>query len=92
MGGNEKRPGSARTPRARTQEVSAPMPASGYRLKQARKRRGLTQGALAELVGVGRITIIRVENGATVPSVRLALAISRELGETVETLFGGGAS
>ena len=58
-------------------------------MAQARKRSGLTQAKLAEMVGVQRITIIRVENGETTPSVALALAISRELGEPVEALFGG---
>jgi putative transcriptional regulator len=58
-------------------------------IAQARKRSGLTQAKLAEKVGVRRITIIRVENGGTTPSVALALEISRVLGEPVEALFGG---
>ena len=45
---------------------------------------------LAERVGVGRATIARIEAGSTSPSVAVALAISRELGESVESLFGGG--
>jgi putative transcriptional regulator len=57
---------------------------------QARERAGLSQPALAERVGVGRATIARIEAGGTSPSVTIALAISRELGEPVETLFGGG--
>jgi DNA-binding XRE family transcriptional regulator len=59
-------------------------------MAQARKRTGLTQAKLADLVGVRRITILRVERSDTTPSVTLALAISRELGESVEALFGGG--
>jgi putative transcriptional regulator len=59
------------------------------RVAQARDRAGLSQPALAERVGVGRATIARIEAGSTSPSVAVALAISRELGETVEALFGG---
>lgn len=63
-------------------------PERGHRVAQARKRAGLTQQQLAEKVGVGRVSIARIEGG-TPPSVTLALAIARELGAPVETLFGG---
>jgi DNA-binding XRE family transcriptional regulator len=64
-------------------------PERGHRVAQARKRAGLTQQQLAEKVGVGRVSIARIEGG-TPPSVTLALAISREVGDSVEALFGGG--
>jgi transcriptional regulator with XRE-family HTH domain len=64
-------------------------PERGHRVAQARKRAGLTQQQLAERVGVGRVAVARIE-AATVPSVAVALRIARELGEPVETLFGGG--
>jgi len=64
-------------------------PERGHRVAQARKQAGLTQQQLAERVGVGRASIARIEAGNTSPSVALALAISRELSELVETLFGG---
>ena len=35
------------------------------KLKEIRKSRGLTQDALAELAGVSRNTIIKLERGAT---------------------------
>jgi putative transcriptional regulator len=60
------------------------------RVAEARERAGLTQPALAERVGASRPTIARIEGGTTTPSVTLALAISRELGASVESLFGGG--
>jgi len=63
-------------------------PERGHRVAQARRRAGLTQQQLAESVGAGRVSIARIEAG-TPPSVTLALAIARELGEPVETLFGG---
>jgi putative transcriptional regulator len=65
-------------------------PERGHRVAQARKRAGLTQPQLAEKVGVSRPTIARIEAGGHSPSVQVALAIARELGEPVETLFGGG--
>jgi DNA-binding XRE family transcriptional regulator len=39
---------------------------------------------------VARSSIARVEIGATTPTLELALALSRELGEPVEMLFAGG--
>jgi putative transcriptional regulator len=57
------------------------------RLKTARLERDLTQAALAERVGVSRKTINTVENSVFVPSVALALALSRVLGTSVEALF-----
>ena len=52
-----------------------------------RTERGLTQAALAELVGVSRKTINTVENGVFVPSTMLALKLARALGRPVEELF-----
>jgi putative transcriptional regulator len=71
-------------------EMSAsPSPESGARVKAARNAAGLTQPQLAERVGVGRATVARIEAGEVSPSVAVALAIARELGESVERLFGG---
>lgn len=57
------------------------------RLREAREARGLTQGQLAELVGVSRKTINTVENGIFVPSTVIALKLARALDEPVERLF-----
>lgn len=57
------------------------------RLHALRAERGLTQAALAELVGVSRKTINTVENGVFVPSTLLALKLARALGRPVEELF-----
>lgn len=57
------------------------------RLHALRTERGLTQAALAELVGVSRKTINTVENGVFIPSTLLALKLARALGEPVEALF-----
>lgn len=61
----------------------------GRRVAEARRRIGLTQHELASRVGVGRISIARIESGGQTPSVTVALALARVLGESVETLFGG---
>jgi DNA-binding XRE family transcriptional regulator len=70
--------------------MSATKARRGARLAQARQRAGLSQQALADRVGAARSTIARIEIGMTTPSLNLALALSRELGESVEALFGGG--
>jgi len=57
------------------------------RLNELRAERGLTQAALAELVGVSRKTINTVENGVFVPSTLLALKLARALGCRVEDIF-----
>lgn len=57
------------------------------RLNQLRGERGLTQAALAELVGVSRKTINTVENGVFVPSTLLALKLARALDCRVEDIF-----
>jgi DNA-binding XRE family transcriptional regulator len=46
---------------------------------------------LAERIGTARSTIARIELGELVPSVDLALTISRALGQSVDRLFGGDA-
>lgn len=59
----------------------------GNSLLALRTERGLTQAALAELVGVSRKTINTVENGVFVPSTLLALRLARALGRPVEEIF-----
>ncbi|HWW90433.1 MAG TPA: helix-turn-helix transcriptional regulator [Solirubrobacteraceae bacterium] len=61
----------------------------GARVAQARRKAGLSQQALATRIGTARSTVARVEIGMTTPTLDLALALSRELGQSVETLFGG---
>ncbi|OFT84220.1 MULTISPECIES: helix-turn-helix transcriptional regulator [Corynebacterium] len=48
----------------------------------------LSQQELADRVGVSRQTIANIERGNYSPSVYLALDICRELGKTVEEVFG----
>ena len=48
----------------------------------------LSQAELARRVGVSRQTIANIERGNYSPSVYLALDICRELGKTIEEVFG----
>lgn len=64
-------------------------PERGARIAMARKAAGLSQQALADRVGAGRVTIARIEGGVQTPTIDLALAIGRVLEQPVESLFGG---
>ena len=50
-------------------------------------RHGMTQGELANKVGVRRETIVFLEKGRYNPSLRLAHDIAKILGASVEELF-----
>ena len=56
-------------------------------LKVRRAMKDMTQGALAEAVGVTRKSVNSIENGHYVPSTELALKMARVLECTVEELF-----
>jgi putative transcriptional regulator len=64
------------------------------RVRAFREARGWTQAELAEQTGVSRKTINTVENRVFVPSVLVALRLSRALEQPVEALFqlDGGAA
>jgi putative molybdopterin biosynthesis protein len=64
--------------------------AAGTRLRLARQARGLSQQQLAGMAAVTRQAVSAVESGHSDPSLRVALALSRALGVTVEDLFGPG--
>ena len=57
------------------------------RLKQLRLDKGLTQESLASIVGVTRQTVIAVEKGKFVPSVKLALELARALDIPIVEIF-----
>jgi putative transcriptional regulator len=56
-------------------------------MKEFRARQDMTQGQLAEAVGVRRETIVFLESGKYNPSLRLAHKIAQKLGATVDELF-----
>jgi putative transcriptional regulator len=57
------------------------------RLKEARVTKNLTQESLARAVGVTRQSIIAIEKGKYVPSVRLALELAQALETSLEDIF-----
>jgi putative molybdopterin biosynthesis protein len=63
---------------------------SGTALRLARQVRGFSQQQLARMAGVSRQAVSAVEAGHSDPSLRVALALARALGVTVEDLFGPG--
>jgi len=63
------------------------MPELKTKLKEYRAKLDMKQGELAELVGVRRETIIRLEKGLYNPSLKLAMDIAKVFNTTVEELF-----
>ena len=61
---------------------------SGVGLRLARQARGFSQQQLAGMAGVSRQAVSAVESGLSAPSLRVALALARALGMTVEDMFG----
>lgn len=60
----------------------------GTRLRLARIAQRLSQHELAEAAGVTRQAVAGIEAGHWDPSLRVALALARALGRSVEELFG----
>lgn len=62
---------------------------SGYRLKSARMHKGMSQGQLADIAGVSRPTIYRIEQcGIGGCCVNTAKTIADALGVTLGYLMG----
>lgn len=57
------------------------------KIKEYRARYNLSQGDLAEKVGVRRETIGHLENGRYNPSLKLAMDIAATFNTTVEEMF-----
>ena len=57
------------------------------RLRETRAEKGLSQTALAELVGVSRNTISSIELGQFNPTAKLALILCIALDKKFEELF-----
>ena len=57
------------------------------RMRAARTNRGLSQQELADAVGATRQTIGLIEAGRYNPSLKLCIAICKELGMTLDGLF-----
>jgi len=57
------------------------------RIKELRARHEMTQDDLARKIGVRRETILFIENGKYIPSLKLAHDIAKALQTTVDELF-----
>ena len=56
-------------------------------MKKARSEKGLSQQALADVLGVSRQTINAIEKGDYNPTIKLCIGICRVLGLTLNDLF-----
>lgn len=56
-------------------------------IEELRRERGLTQAALAEMLGVSRQTVISLEGGRYNPSIALAHKIAAAFSKTIEEVF-----
>ena len=63
------------------------MPTFTTRMYEFRKAMNIQQAELAEMVGVRRETIGKLENGKYNPSLKLAMDIAKVFGKTVEEVF-----
>ena len=63
------------------------MPDFECRLKKYRQLKQMTQEELADIVGVRRETIMRLEKAQYNPSLRLAVEISRAVDAPIEEIF-----
>ena len=61
--------------------------AKNLKIKAARAEKDMTQGSLAEAVGISRQTVNAIEKGEYNPTIRLCRAICRALGKTLDELF-----
>lgn len=59
----------------------------GRKIRQLREARQLSQVALAKRAKVGRITLVRIEQGSQDPTVGTLERIARALGVKVRDLF-----
>ena len=57
------------------------------RIRELRAQAGLSQGQLAEAMGVSRQTINAIETERYMPSLPLAIALARYFKSTVEEVF-----
>ena len=63
-------------------------PGMPARVREQRTQREMSQGELAQALGVSRQTVISIESGRYLPSLPLAFTIARLFDLTVDTMFG----
>ena len=60
----------------------------GRRIRAARKRKGMNQGRLADLLELGRTSIVMIEKGEQRVHAHLLVSLATELGTPVTELLG----
>jgi DNA-binding XRE family transcriptional regulator len=58
----------------------------GDRIRQLRSSAGLTQQALAQAANIGRVTLVRIENGDQSPRYETMVSLAQALGRPLEEL------
>lgn len=58
----------------------------GSRIRQLREAAGMTQGELAAAAGIGRVTLVRIENGEQSPRYETLAALARAIGRPMAEL------
>ena len=64
--------------------------AMGVKIRQLRESAGLTQQALAQAAGIGRVTLVRMENGEQSPRYDTLVSLAKALGRPMGELVSGG--
>ncbi|MBQ9858104.1 MAG: helix-turn-helix transcriptional regulator [Oscillospiraceae bacterium] len=57
------------------------------KMRELRKKAGLTQEELASKANISRPFLSAIENGSAIPTVTKAMAIAKNLDTTVDELF-----
>ncbi|MBI2916750.1 MAG: helix-turn-helix transcriptional regulator [Chloroflexi bacterium] len=63
--------------------------AIGARIRQLRESAGLTQEALARAASIGRVTLVRLENGEQSPRYETIASLARALERPIQELLAG---
>lgn len=64
----------------------------GLRIRDIRKRSKISQERLAELTGLNHRTVLRIENGHTLPTLETLAKIAKILECNIADFFAGGNS
>lgn len=59
----------------------------GYRIAKRRTELGMSQEGLAELAGMSRVSVVRIENGEQTPRSNTAERLCKVLGMTMNDLY-----
>jgi transcriptional regulator with XRE-family HTH domain len=61
----------------------------GRRIRSLRAAQGIYQADMAEMAGISRITLSRIENGKMEPGFRIVARLARALGVSLPELMEG---